>query len=728
MKRKTKIKPQTVQDFMDDEDANDWGGPVSVRKDYHDQFPERQSGEMNSSRNIQSADALKQILSGDVHIETKTSLSIGKQLLRVLGWREIETGNLNNNGDDDGGGTCYIYVAEEDGDVQSLLPHTRNKIKRIERKLSKHKKALPNPKTDTYGLGYDAFRNAPEFQAHKDSRNRRAYAKARAASSSHGDLKQNVYRTSALRGLFQDGEEDDHDGFGMVTGRFGDGFDRKGRKINPCCTDVNSATCGDILAYETTEDFIGQKTVGGFALHDDDDDVYDDDDDHHRVDKVSRGRKTVIDTEEYENEIVEAGDSDLDTDGNEPQHESEMKRQHLSKDNIASFAGALSSWASGTEQVANVSSIGTKTTTSMAVTSDGRQPLKGFALGSSSIGQQTMKRFPGPDVPFNFVATRHVFQMAHSEMLKQLSSYTRRNKISNECYGSKHEDEIKCSHVRADIQRDLKPLAGNAFPALSESLKDRFRKTSDDNKGIGEKKPSHASPADPTKVTIIRKQQVWQPSPLLCKRMEVAVPRVSSYRPLNHEHRDKKERSTEDSFFQAEIFGKISKGTLTKENFDDTDYERPTMEIMKSIFEPLSNDNDDDDMSISDDDGDDNHDCQDTVNDVENDKPQECSYESQYLSSGPASEATSHNQGASRPKQSSLSPVMISQINKTSILSHFCVKDHDSERIISKEKNSQDERQVSLKDDSLSSVSECKRSKRERKRSTRKHSKQYRER
>jgi hypothetical protein len=364
----------------------------------------------------------------------------------------------------------------------------------------------------------------------------------------------------------------------------------------------------------------------------------------------------------------------------------------------------------------------------MAVTSDGRQPLKGFALGSSSIGQQTMKRFPGPDVPFNFVATRHVFQMAHSEMLKQLSSYTRRNKISNECYGSKHEDEIKCSHVRADIQRDLKPLAGNAFPALSESLKDRFRKTSDDNKGIGEKKPSHASPADPTKVTIIRKQQVWQPSPLLCKRMEVAVPRVSSYRPLNHEHRDKKERSTEDSFFQAEIFGKISKGTLTKENFDDTDYERPTMEIMKSIFEPLSNDNDDDDMSISDDDGDDNHDCQDTVNDVENDKPQECSYESQYLSSGPASEATSHNQGASRPKQSSLSPVMISQINKTSILSHFCVKDHDSERIISKEKNSQDERQVSLKDDSLSSVSECKRSKRERKRSTRKHSKQYRER
>mmetsp|Transcript_6844 Transcript_6844/g.12882 ORF Transcript_6844/g.12882 Transcript_6844/m.12882 type:complete len:786 (-) Transcript_6844:102-2459(-) len=691
-RNRAKIKTQTVQDFMDDEDANDWGGPVSVRKDYHDDhFPEKQqigghSNNMISSTNIHSADALKEIISGDIKVETNklslslssSSLSIGKQLLRVLGWRETDNRNINNgnNGDD---GTCYIYVPDEDGDAQSLFPY-RN-IKRIERKLSKHKKTLPKPKIDTHGLGYDAFRNAPEFQAHKDIRNKRAHARARAAASIHGDLKQNVYRTSVLHGLVQDEEEDEDNGFGIVKRRFGDtSADRKGHKVNPS---GKSSLGDDILAYETTEDFIGQKTVGGFALHDDDDDVYDD---NVVVEKFSTRQNTRIDTEEYENEIVEASDSDVDADGyadgytKQCKIENYIKRQSLPKHNVLSFAGALSSWASGTEPETKVSSLTTGSSTGtksyIGVTSDGKQPLKGFVLGNSSIGYQAiMKRFPGPDVPFNYVATRHVFQIAHTvEMMKQFSSYSRRKTIHN-------DEKVDLSHVRASIKSDLKPLASDSFIALSESLKERFRKTSDEAKGSAEKE-SHSLPIDPTKVTIIRKQQVWQPCPLLCKRMQVSVPRVPPF-PINHDHGDKNEKSTEESFFHKEIFGKIK-----KENSIQEDVERPTLEIMKSIFEPLSND--DDDMSISDDEDD----GQDAPSTIEVDKPQEPIREDQYPSSGGmASNKNSHSQVVPQQNQMPLSLDMKSHTVRTTIPdTYFRAEDQYRERIVSDRKSKKHER------------------------------------
>lgn len=726
-RKKRKMKPQTVHDFMDDEDANEWGGPVSVRKDYHDQFPETHPGQMNASKNIQqSVDTLRQIVSGDIDFGRKASSSIGRQLLRVLGWRETESRNLNMDGD--ATRTCYIYVPVEEGDTeQPLFPH--KKIKRIERKLSKHKKALPKPKTDTYGLGYDAFRNAPEFQAHKDDRNRRAYKRARAASSIHGDLKQNVYRTSDLHGLFQyngeeeDGDEGDQDGFTMLKQkRFGYGCHRKGPKSKPSCSEIDASTIDDdILAYETTEDFIGQKSVGGFALHDDDDDVYDDD----TVDRI--GKKNAINSEQYENEIVEASDSDDDDanrHGHAKQNANEVKRQqHFpSKHNIQSFAGALSSWASsGTEQGTKISSaLSTKTvTTSIAVTSDGRQPLKGFALKSSAVGHETMKRFPGPDVPFNFVPKQHVFSNKHtSEMLKLLSSYMRKSNIYDEHHRSKHDEKnnMNFSQVRAAIKRDLKPLAGDSFLALSESLKDRFRKTSDETKGVGEKQSNHnVSPANPAKVTIVRKQKVWQPSPLLCKRMEVAVPRVSSSFPLNLEHGGQKERTTEESFFHQEIFGKIAKGTLAKQENDDTDFERPTLEIMKSIFEPPSNghDDDDDDMSISDDDHDGDDDTF-NVGRIENDSPK---------LSGTTLQETSHSQGSLQQEPSPFHPDMKPQSKRIRIPERFCAKDQASKIASVKEVSIRDEGCGSHEDDSKSSVSDNNSSQREHRRRHRKEKK-----
>lgn len=619
-------RKQRVEDFMDDEDANDWGGPVSVKQDYHEYSNVHKKASVSlpweeqehiMAKNIQSADALRQMLSEDFKLPPIKE-SIGKQLLRVLGWREMHrrdsSSTCSRNKDANNtlmDGTSYIYLPMEDGDnheenESEYYSCPLKRIKRIERKLSKHKKDIPKPKIDTYGLGYDAFHNAPEFKSHKEERHRKAYLRAQAASSSHGDYKQNVYRTSVLGD--DDGGDggEDSDGLGFVKRRFGhrnNSIAKRKRLQDKHSNDITSTATidPDVLAYETTEDFIGQKSVGGFALYDDEDDVYDDNVSSHRG-----GARNILESEEYHNEIVDGSDSDGD--GNVHQYPSRPTNQNIpvvSESNVASFAGALSSWATLTENQTNGVPVKSM---SVAVTSDGKEPLIGFTLGGYGIGQQPAKRFPGPDIPGNFVATRHVFQVTNPpDMLQQLlSSHTARKSLDEHRDRQIHPKQIPAFNS-ASIRRDLKPLAGNSFSALSGSLKDRFRTTSELGNVKEEEKP-HSSLADPTKVTVIRKQLMWKPSPLLCKRMNVAPPRLSY--DGKQEVSETKVKNTADTFFHNVVLQNINVHvqSLTQDKNDaslsgeNIDFDRPTLEIMKSIFEP---DRDVDDMSISDDDDDD---------------------------------------------------------------------------------------------------------------------------
>lgn len=580
-------KKQNVEDFMDEEDANDWGGPAAIRKDYTCDFDSGVNPDCfkeNDSKTISSAKSVSELLSGGPNLQGNGhgSLSIGKQLLRVLGWREAKHKGK------DGIMTEYVYLPVEEGEHQNQQNDVflaSKRIKRIELKLSKYKKkALPKPKMDSHGIGYDAFENAPEFKAHKEMRQRKAEMRARAASSTHGDDRMNVYRTNVLA----DEEEGSDDGYAMVKrkGQMGWNTNKEDEKGN--------TGTDEVLAYETTEDFVGQTTAGGFALHDDDDDVYDD----QMGNGLGIGKKESkvhIDKDEYHTEIFEESDSDLDTDNFEQASSQPKKCQNDGNVNV--FAGALGAWATGNAG-GNMESSRKKV---IAVTSDGKPPLKGFTVGSDFTRNLKMQRYPGPMPPADYVPKRHKFHQTDAlKKLKELSYHMKQQMMSQR----RAESAKSQSNDReGGIKRDLIPMAGGSFSALADSLKNRFTSSQTE---VVLKGTDKSGPSDPTKVAIIRNTVVWQPTSLLCKRMNVNLPRSFNASNIHIQGQTgKQSQSREQSFFSKEVIGKMNPNAQWARENDvyhlsggDVDIERPTLEFMKSIFEAES----DDDMSISDDD------------------------------------------------------------------------------------------------------------------------------
>ena len=217
-------REQKPEDFMDEQDHNEWGGPKSVREEYA----------------ASTTATITAIVDPMLDLVKPPSQNVGHRLLRVLGWRD--------------GSTAYVPHEEKtvallkpaEKSVESLLSSRR--LKKIQ--LQQTQVKLPAPKLDTCGLGYEPYQNAPEFRAHRERRRREAQERAKAVTASSA-ANRNVYRLSNLlnsdeadetRQLQTNEEEED----------------------NP------------LVSYETEQSFVGTKTVGGFALHEDDDDVYDD--------------------------------------------------------------------------------------------------------------------------------------------------------------------------------------------------------------------------------------------------------------------------------------------------------------------------------------------------------------------------------------------------------------------------------------------------------------------
>ena len=241
---------QRPEDFMDEEDANEWGGPMKVNQSFQRNVSQSDNigvqDKANDEKSIKDSFSLRKLLYAKKKSSISRRDSVGRQLLKVLGWREHVKENENDS-------KSYAYVSLDRDEKPldgSLLSSKR--LKRIEMQLSSRKhEVIPPPKTDTYGMGYEPYKNAPEFKAHREMRKQRAQQRARAAASSTGDKRMNVYSMDDLNDDFDDDT-------GPVT--------KVSQKKNEH---------KDVLAYETMEDFIGTQTVGGFALHDDDDQVYD---------------------------------------------------------------------------------------------------------------------------------------------------------------------------------------------------------------------------------------------------------------------------------------------------------------------------------------------------------------------------------------------------------------------------------------------------------------------
>ena len=511
------VADQKPQDYMDDQDFDEWGGPTSVKRDYA----------ASEDQKKPSSSVL------DWSIAPKPK-NVGTRLLRVLGWRE--------------GSTAYVPATKEDfkpsdgNNDEEMAVLSQKRLRKI--RLQQNLICIPPPKVDAGGLGYDVYRDAPEFQAHRDRRRREAKQRANAATTSG---ESNTYRLSDVQ---NDGRLD-------------------ARSLNG--TDPAALADADdpYLSYETMHEFVGTKSVGGFALREDDDDVYD------RT--LSSTTMNKINSDEYDTEIYE--------------HESDNEDPESNK---ASLGGVLSSWVTGESGTSN-----------RGVMSDGRQPFPGFCLGATTA-QVDNARFPGPEIPANYVLKRHEFR--DDEHPAKLQQTARQERV--------HERRQQA------LQRLTDPMAGGTFSGLAAAMKSRFTTASVpitiaearstavglyrpvDGVKAKERTDDHAS-QDVTNYTKISKTyQLFYPELLVCKRLGVTPPVHSNNRPLEQK------QSAESAFFQQEIMKRAAEAkpaeSRPKPLGDDHDIEtmvidqRPAIDVYKAIYEPQS------ESEIEDDDNNDN--------------------------------------------------------------------------------------------------------------------------
>ena len=607
---------RSAEDYMDDRDYEDWGGPTGVSAEYSDPSASNAIAANVDDGSQQQQEGLGLLVPTELlQSMAGPTDAIGRVLLRKLGWRE-------GSGTDDKS-SAYVPSHDDNGGDENANDKScsheallsKKRLKKIQ--LSERGHSLPPAKIDTYGLGFDPFRNAPEFAAHREQRRKRAEERARAAGGGGG---QGRYHTSDLL----DDEDGDDDGVDDV----------RNAKARANTEREGSNKSTNVLAYETAEDFIGRKGTAGFALEDDDDDVYD----NVQV-ASSAGMSTIsgghaskfvgIGGEEYHTELI---DHDSDAEG-----EDSSQAKHGGS---VAFAGALSAWATGDDMDG---ATGGASSTTKAVTSDGRPPLDGFVLGGSG-GEKDMtnKRFPGPDLPPNFEPLRHVFR--EEDLPEQVAEQSNRAKEEAEkTRGAQSAGAATLqSYTNPQKRDDATPMAGNAFAGLAAAMKNRFTSgrsdagKTEDKDNIGMRVPNSASnprgvasavPASKEdkkekEIQVKRSTMLWNPEPLLCKRLGVRPPSRSNTSISTQQ------KQTEEIYFKKEVLGAAGAAAAKASTSDpsgdgaavnaedignndvpirppqpgdDIGESRPPMDLFKSIFGASSSDSDDSSSSDEDD-------------------------------------------------------------------------------------------------------------------------------
>jgi hypothetical protein len=607
-------RDRSAADYMDDRDYEDWGGPTGVSAEYADPnaLSISRSARKKSDVNDESGSGQQKGLGLLVPTELLQPVAgptdaIGRLLLRKLGWRE--------GSGTDAKSSAYVPTHDSGENIDTSNESTacsheallsKRRLKKIQ--LSERGHSLPPPKIDSYGLGYNPFRNAPEFAAHREMRRKRAEEKARAAGAGGG---QGRYHTSDLLDDDDTGGDDVVDAFSSKKGS-----ERSRNKSN-------------VLAYETAEDFVGRTGTAGFALEDDDDDVYDSTCTHvassagiSAADGGSGRSKIVgIGGEEYHTELIDH-DSDAEGEGS----------SQVPHGGSGAFAGALSSWATGRE----TSAAGDPSTATRAVTSDGRLPLDGYVLGGSGGEQDiTNKRFQGPDLPPNFEPVRHVFR--EEDLPARVAEQSRKTKREAEEARSSKAVGGASLHdpINPPRREDVTPMAGAAFAGLAVAMKNRFTSAADkkgtektdDNIGLrtpsaigGDALEAQSSNTEEKKDIDVRRSTIlWAPDPLLCKRLGVRPPSRTTT-PVSNQ-----QKQTEETYFHKEILRTAGASATTNtsgsngsravnandgENNDvpirpppggDIGASRPPMDLFRSIFGAQSSDSED--SSSSDEEG-----------------------------------------------------------------------------------------------------------------------------
>jgi Protein of unknown function (DUF1604) len=568
------VPQQSIHSFMDEQDHNEWGGPQGI------------------SNEFLSTD----ILAGATKTKEKTAVDpftvqfrsgVGEQLIRVLGWR----------GSND---SSAAYVLETDGTAESVAGNagepsyhqilSTKRLRKIE--MSQVQVKLPQPKLDLCGLGYEPFRDAPEFARHFQARRKRAElraAKVGAGQSSSGTAR--AYRTSDI----YDDEDDDNIGYGGVD-RMRQQQQRRGRSPNA------SSSRTYVSKDEDADDFVGSRSFGGFALLDDEDDTYDD--------HGSRPNPEAFDTEL---------DLDEEADHDTGRLDSAQQSRQRAPDEEKSVQEFFSSWAT--------SSLAPATAGGTAVTSDGRPILPGFVL-SATVTSGT-KRYRGPDVPTQYEVANHLFGPREHPLVYQALLHAERLQSKEDTYQKSVREALRLNsavHSSPPTTANLSPIRAMShklasFAGVSKAMESRFTKASSAHETrtgavLGEAPVAGSSRIEKATRTFA----TFAPSTMLCKRLGVPVPK-------NFELASVTGRTKEESFFQNEILSRIpgsrdkaessaatrdqattSTGTLAPPSDQEAllaalnkqipqqspGDDRPPVALYKSIFEPSNNNPDED--------------------------------------------------------------------------------------------------------------------------------------
>lgn len=574
----------TLHDIMDEQDEVDLLAPQQVGNEFQSQpggsdhdavVNNNQSPAItrpnNDRRNNAALAEIAQLYNNDevsvASAPTTTTDSIGWRLLRVLGYRSrlgmafvslpgYATGKEGNNDyandlesmQKQGMATMNLSskLLASKGLRAIRLPSisaAQNKSVNNSDNSCGNKKVLviPPPKINKHGIGYDPFKNAPEFRAFHEQR--QALAQKRGRATDRNESRSTAYFTDNLQRderqkLWNKNRDNGN------NGDDDDGNESSHREREGTNQHMN-------YAARDYSDFIGTKASSGFALEDEDDtNVYQDD----------GGDGIGNSMGKYNLEIhspVASGD-EIDDNHNglfDPLVASSSIIKRKSRDDERNVADAWGAWG-----------MGGGTSSSSAVTSDGKPALSGFQLESlhPNNGNKQNKRWAGPMLPSGYVLKRHVFQSeqgfktaaaaysVNADIGLGLDLQSRRQQRPTRSSVPKilpHSDQVQQSQMRTRNGSELN------FNAVKESMKNRFVSCSGDTAPL---KSDNMLRGEKEGDAITVTKSIWVPSRLLCKRWGVPFPSTSGAVAVTQAAASTKERvyTGEEAYFNETVLSK----------------------------------------------------------------------------------------------------------------------------------------------------------------------------
>mmetsp|Transcript_11256 Transcript_11256/g.19243 ORF Transcript_11256/g.19243 Transcript_11256/m.19243 type:complete len:900 (+) Transcript_11256:96-2795(+) len=616
----------TLQDIMDEQDQIDLLAPQKLGKDYQ---PSGGGGgdiandytRPNRRTNAALAE-IAQFYDNDANIGKAAPIaateSIGWRLLRVLGYRSrlgmafiALPGSSAGKVDDQEANDLESMHLTKNLSAKHLASKGLRAIRlpSIAQNTSSNEMAkpadshstnqtlvIPPPKLNKHGIGFDPFKNAPEFRAFHEKRKALAKKRGRAADNSN-DSRSTAYFTDNLR-------RDERQS--LWDKKSGDNGNDDKNEMSQRSDNQQDGQHMNYAAQDYT-DFIGTKASSGFALEDEDDTNVYQDDEH---DGDGNNNRSGYNLEIHSPVASEDEDDDIN-DGlfhNSVASTRICKPSGVTKSK-RNVAGAWDAWGMGEGDAVK------------AVTSDGKPPLQGFQLGQQKNNGNSIKRWPGPMVPSGYVLQRHTFPADDS--VKATSPYA----VNTPDCGLGLDLQYRSSRrpSRSSVptilpyseqqqQSEMRARDGTAlnFDAVKESMKNRFVSSSGNGNVASKKSDSEEDRKEDEEEWINVTSTSWMPSRLLCKRWGISLPSTGATSSTNAST----ERTGEEAYFHETVLlkqkgdegtrGGSIIGTKVK-NREEDNYmvdavggdiagpppNRPSDDVFKSIFDAGS------DMDIS---------------------------------------------------------------------------------------------------------------------------------